>query len=111
MPLAAQAADPAIFREDVGISHLVGEISGCGLADVALADPVVDSVLRGDPPGQKVARLGEQTGVATKKLSKRMPVWGDAVDCWSADFRVAVAASGPRALVVAEDEDDVGTIH
>ena len=75
VPLAAQPADPAIVSEDVGVSHLAGEISGCGVADVALSDPVVDAVLRGNRPVKKVARLGEQTGVATKKLSKRMPVW------------------------------------
>ena len=111
VPLAAQAADPAVCSEDVGVSHLAGEISGCGVADVALSDPVVDPVLRGNPPGQKGRAAGRADWRGDEEIVKAHAGLGDAVDCWSADFRVAVTAGGPRALVVAEDEDDVGSIH
>ena len=110
VPLAAQPADPAIVSEDVGISHLACEISGCGRADIALADPVVDPVLRGDPPGQKTRAAWRADRRRDEEIVKAHARVGDAVDCWSADFRVAITAGGPGALVVAEDEDDVGSI-
>ena len=76
-----------------------------------LSDPVVDSVLRGDPSGQKGRAAGRADRRGDEEIVKAHAGLGDAVNCWSADFRVAVATGGPRALVVAENEDDVGTIH
>ena len=111
VPLAAQAADPAVFSEDVGVSYLACEISGCGLADVALSDPVVDAVLRGDPPGQKGRAAWRADRRGDEEIVKAHAGLGDAVDCRGADFRVAKTAGYPRALVVAEDKDDVGSIH
>ena len=111
VPLATQPADPAIVSEDVGVSDLAGEISGCGLADVALSDPVVDPVLRGDATGQKGRAAGRADWRGDEEIVKAHAGLGDAVDCRGADFRVAITAGGPGALVVAEDEDDVGSIH
>ena len=63
----------------------------------------------GMSPVRSDARAGEHTGDVQKKLSKRMPRCGEAVEHRRADLRVAGAVERPCALVVADDEQDVRT--
>ena len=65
----------------------------------------------GMSPVSSDARAGEHTGEAQKKSVKRMPARGDAVERRRDDVGVARAAHRPRALVVAQDEEDVGTLR
>ena len=53
------------------------------------------------------ARAGEQTGEAQKKFSNLIPVAAMRSRLGRVELVVAGAGHSPRALVVAEDEDDV----
>ena len=58
-------------------------------------------------PVRNVARLGEQTGVATKKVLETRAGVRDPVDIGRADLGIAVASRGPDTLVVGQNEHDI----
>jgi hypothetical protein len=107
MPFSDQPAPVAVLGEDVGNEPLAGEVVDAFLAHAAGADPVLDSV-----PGRYVAR--QQRGARRRAYGRGAEeiLEADAggrqpVEHRRPDLVIAGATQRPRALVVADDEEDI----
>ena len=101
---------PGVFPGGLGLLERVPQLLGQdGFVQVALGQPVVHPVLGGD-----FSRENGHTGGGTDRGGAERAVepgasGGQLIQVGRADFAVPRAAHPPMAVVVGEDEQDVGT--
>ena len=109
VPLAAEAAGVAGVAEDLPEGgELAQRVVRLRSHHIARVEERVHAVLRGEEPGQQGRARGRAHGVAGEGAGEANAFAGEAVDVRRADVWVAVAAEGPRPLVVGQNQDEVG---
>ena len=111
VPFAADAADVAVLDHPLGVAGDALQIFHRGIPmDLAgtAADPVVDPVLGGNAARQQGGPCRGADRRGAEEIFHPHAVFGQTVDVRGANFLVAVAAQGPIALVVGENQNHVG---
>ena len=108
VPFAAEAAGVAGVAEDLaeGGKFLEGVV-GLGADHVLGIEEGMDAVLGGDEAGEKGGAGGRADGIAAEGAGEADALGSHLVEVRCADVGIAVAAEGPGALIVGEDEDDI----
>ncbi len=119
VPFAAEAAAVAGRRQQVGVAGLIRQVLDPLAAAgrfvfrerVAGGKPVVDAVLRRDAPRQEGGSGGGADGAGAEEIREPVPRRRQTVEVRCLDFGVARAAHRPGAMVVGENEEDVGAFR
>ena len=96
VPLAAEAASPAVGREHIGIRRFSFEVGSRVLADIASPDPVVHAMLGGDPAGQQRRAAGGADGRGHEEPVEANPGLRDPVDAAACGFPRCRNSPPPR---------------
>jgi len=112
VPFTGMTTGPAVFGQDVSVADLlVKKRMGVRTKITSAGNEIVDPVLGGNTTGQERGSAGGADRDGGEEILEPHTGLCQAVDVGGADLRVAIAACGPDALVVGENEYNVGFIR
>ena len=103
MPFAADAAGIAVFRQDIRIAGNAFQIVDRRIVlfiAVAHAEPILNTVLAGNAPGQQRGTRGRAHRRYTEEIIQLYAAGGQRVDIGRADFLIAGTPQRPVSLIV-----------
>ena len=110
MPFAADAAGIAVFRQDIRIAGNAFQIVDRRIVlfiAVAHAQPILNTVLAGNAPGQQRGARGRAHRRYAEEIIQLYAAGGQRVDIGRADFLIAGTPQRPVSLIVRQNHDDV----